>query len=180
MEGAGPDAYEVPCNCQYCGGTGGLVDAYNGVLALLAAERAKYLELCGKVHAAKYIGVSPSDEKNAERDAVLEEAAKICDEENEDEPHPAPRRCAAIIRGLKSVSGTTRNASVPKGAEQVSHNSYRGFYFTDYAFRGVSGAAITGTYNNTKLPPKTYFNGKEQCIGYIDCYLDNQPGTPAN
>jgi hypothetical protein len=49
MEGAGPDAYEVPCNCPYCKGSGCLLDAYHGLVELLAAEREKYLQLCGKV-----------------------------------------------------------------------------------------------------------------------------------
>jgi len=53
MEGAGPDAYEVPCTCPYCKGSGGLLDAYNGLVELLAAEREKYLQLCGKEFWAK-------------------------------------------------------------------------------------------------------------------------------
>jgi hypothetical protein len=52
MEGAGPDTYEVPCNCPHCNGSGGLLDAYNGVVALLAAEHEKYMQCCGKVFAA--------------------------------------------------------------------------------------------------------------------------------
>lgn len=38
MDGGGPDAREIPCNCSHCGGTGGLLDAYNGVVVLLRAK----------------------------------------------------------------------------------------------------------------------------------------------
>jgi len=58
MEGAGPDAYEVPCNCQHCGGSGGLLDAYNHLVGLLSAEREKYLNLCHKVSFAAPVAQS--------------------------------------------------------------------------------------------------------------------------
>lgn len=53
MEGAGPDAYEVPCNCAHCGGSGDLLDAYNGVAKLLAEAERKYLDACGQLYFAK-------------------------------------------------------------------------------------------------------------------------------
>lgn len=54
MEGGGPDAYEVPCVCSHCGGSGALDDAYRGVCALLSAEREKYLKLCAEVYATGF------------------------------------------------------------------------------------------------------------------------------
>jgi hypothetical protein len=62
MEGAGPDAYEVPCNCPYCKGSGSLLDAYNGLVELLAAEREKYLQLCGKVAFADMARPAPTQQ----------------------------------------------------------------------------------------------------------------------
>jgi hypothetical protein len=60
MEGAGPDAYEVPCNCPHCGGTGDLLDAYNGVVALLDKAENKYLDACGKLFAASLAATQPA------------------------------------------------------------------------------------------------------------------------
>jgi hypothetical protein len=50
---------------------------------------------------------------------------------------------------------------------------YRGFYIVEHAL----GAAVTGTYNNTKMPSRTHFDCKAQAMGYIDCYLDELGAT---
>lgn len=54
LSGGGPDAYEIPANCPHCNGSGGLLDAYNGVVALHARAEQMYLEACGKLSMEKY------------------------------------------------------------------------------------------------------------------------------
>jgi hypothetical protein len=44
----GPDPEMIPTNCNHCGGTGSLLDAYQGVAKLLEQEHAKYLQLCAR------------------------------------------------------------------------------------------------------------------------------------
>lgn len=50
MSDGGPDAYEVPMNCDHCSGTGGLADAYAQVAKRLEETDTKYTQLYGKVY----------------------------------------------------------------------------------------------------------------------------------
>jgi hypothetical protein len=52
LDGGGPDAQEIPCNCPHCNGAGTLEDAYRGVVTLLAAEHKKYMDACAKLYFA--------------------------------------------------------------------------------------------------------------------------------
>lgn len=105
MEGAGPDTYEVPCNCPCCGGSGGLLDAYHGLVKLLAAEREKYLQACGKLFHASLAapasaqpdrGAAQGDTTDAERKAFGDYFCMTlsCDESESEELIDACRMAA--------------------------------------------------------------------------------------
>lgn len=49
----GPDPEMIPIDCEHCGGTGCLNDAYRGVCALLAVEQGKYQKAIGELWAIK-------------------------------------------------------------------------------------------------------------------------------
>jgi hypothetical protein len=51
----GPDAYWIPVSCPHCNGSGDIHDAYKGACELLAVEKKKYLDACGKIWALKHV-----------------------------------------------------------------------------------------------------------------------------
>lgn len=63
MSGAGPDAYEVSCDCPHCNGKGTLYSAYQGVCELLDSEKKKHMKACMEIWSAKNIPPSAPSSK---------------------------------------------------------------------------------------------------------------------
>lgn len=59
-------------------------------------------------------------------------------------------------------------------ADKNNQYEYRGFYIRENS----SAVWIAGTYNNTRLPAKTFHDSVLVCKGYIDCYLDELQSQP--
>lgn len=70
LAGGGPDAQEQFDDCVYCGGMGGLLDAYNGTRDLLALEQQKNVDLTCRLALADEPVATP----RATADANLREA----------------------------------------------------------------------------------------------------------